>query len=507
MLNLLLEEILFSNSTFVEWRIQMTPLEKANQYQEANRIDAGEKPAFHITPPIGWMNDPNGFSVYQGKIHLFFQYHPYSDVWGPMHWGHCISDDFITWQELPVALAPDQDYDAGGCFSGSAITTEDGHALVYTGVIEQKQEDGSKALIQQQCLAVGDGIQYNKTETHPVIEGRQLPEGFSREDFRDPKVWKEDGTYYLVAANKNAQQNGQVVLFQSKDLRSWDYVSVLADNQGIYGIMWECPDFFALDGKHVLVVSPQDMQADGKEFHNGNQSAALIGVYDRQQHRLLEEQIVSLDYGTDFYAPQTLQAEDGRRILIAWMHSWDMNIKPAEQKWNGMMTLPRQIELKDGMLIQNPVQELEQYRTEPVSYPAKEIAGTCTLPGLCGRIQDLTVEIIDGDYETFSIDLAANERYSTRFCYHRTTQTITFDRTYCGMRRDAVCQRTMKIKKPMNTLKLRFILDKYSVELFVNDGTQTFTSTFYTPLDAEDIILSCDKKAVVNIMKYKLQID
>lgn len=485
----------------------MTKLEKANQYKEQNRVTENEKPVFHVTPPVGWMNDPNGFSIYQGKAHLFYQYHPYSDVWGPMHWGHVVSEDFVKWQEFPVALAPDQDFDAAGCFSGSAIENEDGHVLVYTGVIERELEDGTKETFQNQCLAIGDGITYEKVKENPVVPGELLPEGFSREHFRDPKIWKEDDTYYLVAGNKNERDNGQVVLFESKDLKEWKYLSVLADNQGIYGAMWECPDFFTLDGKSVLVVSPQDMQADGKEFHNGNQSIALIGEFDRMKYRLMEEQIVSLDYGTDFYAPQTLHAEDGRRILIAWMQSWDMNIKPVEQKWNGMMTLPRQIEIRDGRLIQNPVRELENYRTEPVLYEEKEISGSCKVPGIQGRVMDLTIEIPDGDFETFTITFAKNDRYSTQFSYHRDKQTIDFDRTYCGMIRDVVCLRSMKIKEPCKTLKLRLILDKYSVELFVNDGMQTFTSTFYTPLDAEDIVLECDKTVSVNIEKYKLVMD
>ena len=104
----------------------MTKLEKANQYQEKHRVSKSEKPVFHVTSPTGWMNDPNGFSVYQGKVHLFYQYHPYSDEWGPMHWGHAVSDDFVKWEELPPALAPDTDYDGGGCFSGSAIETDEG---------------------------------------------------------------------------------------------------------------------------------------------------------------------------------------------------------------------------------------------------------------------------------------------------------------------------------------------------------------------------------------------
>lgn len=485
----------------------MTDLEKANTYQEEKRVDESRKPVYHVTPPVGWMNDPNGFSIFEGMIHLFYQYHPYSDVWGPMHWGHYISKDFVKWKELPAALAPDTDYDAAGCFSGSAIETEEGHALLYTGVMEKEKRDGSKEVIQQQCLALGDGLHYKKISGNPVILSEQLPEGFSREDFRDPKVWREEETYYLVVGNKNKQQDGQVVLFESKDLKKWQFVSVLAVNQGKYGKMWECPDFFPLGEKYILVVSPQDMQADGVEFHNGNQAVVLIGEYDRQKYRLQEDQVSSLDYGTDFYAPQTLKTEDGRRIMIAWMQSWDMNIKPAEQKWNGMMTIPRELELREDRLYQRPIKELENYRTEPVAYTGREISGKCQLPGIRGRVMDLMVELQEGDYKEFTVSFAANERYQTSFRYICDTQTIEFDRTYCGMVRDAVCRRDMKLKRVEKTLKLRFLLDRFSVELFVNDGVQTFTSTFYTPLEAEDIVFECDKKAVVNIEKYNISLD
>lgn len=484
----------------------MTKLEKADLYQEQNRIDKDEKPVFHVTPPVGWMNDPNGFSVYRGKIHLFFQYHPYSDVWGPMHWGHYISEDFLKWQECPVALAPDMVYDAGGCFSGSAIDAFDSHVLVYTGVQEIQKKDGTKEVVQQQCLAVGDGVNYDKVNNNPIISCEQLPKGFSREDFRDPKIWKEE-RYYLVAGNKNEQQNGQVVLFESKDLMTWKYISVLADNQGKYGTMWECPDFFALGDKHVLVVSPQDMMADGNEFHNGNQSIAVIGVYDRQNHRLCDEQVVSLDYGTDFYAPQTMQTDDGRRVMIAWMQSWDMNIKPAAQKWNGMMTIPRELEIRDDVLYQNPVRELERYREEAVICTDKKISGSCMIPGVEGRVLDLSLELLAGDYETFTVQFAKDKTYCTQFRYERASQTIEFDRTYSGLRRDVVSYRKMKIKQPGKSLKFRMILDKFSVELFVNDGAQTLTSTFYTPLDAKEIVFLCDRSAFVNIEKYKIRLD
>ena len=121
-------------------------LEKARNY-EAERIartNPDTKPLFHIAAPAGWINDPNGFSVYDGRIHLFYQYNPYGREWGPMHWGHSVSDDMIHWEQLPAALAPDQEYDKIGCFSGSAIEADGQHVLVYTGVTKIKLEDGSE---------------------------------------------------------------------------------------------------------------------------------------------------------------------------------------------------------------------------------------------------------------------------------------------------------------------------------------------------------------------------
>ena len=141
-------------------------------------ISPAERPLFHLTPTTGWLNDPNGFSVYRGEYHLFYQYHPYSTSWGPMHWGHCKSRDLLRWERLPAALAPDQPYDRDGCFSGSAAETPDGrHLLMYTG---RRLEEGRE--VQAQCLAVGNGENYEKLSANPVITGEQLPPGGSAQD-------------------------------------------------------------------------------------------------------------------------------------------------------------------------------------------------------------------------------------------------------------------------------------------------------------------------------------
>ena len=146
---------------------------KARKYEEIAEkvIKKEERPAFHFSPRTGWMNDPNGFSYYKGKYHMFYQYYPYDTRWNSMHWGHAVSDDLLHWEYVPAALAPDENYDKEGCFSGSAIALPDGRQLlIYTGVARKAQEDGTDCEIQTQCIAVGDGTNYEKYENNPVLD-------------------------------------------------------------------------------------------------------------------------------------------------------------------------------------------------------------------------------------------------------------------------------------------------------------------------------------------------
>ncbi len=192
----------------MEGFFESAPLAEARDYERRmeSYIDPESRPCFHLTPRAGWMNDPNGFSYYQGAYHLFYQYNPYATAWAAMHWGHAVSKDLLHWEYLPAALAPDEPYDdKSGCFSGSAIELPDGHQLlIYTGVgAGRRKPDGRMGDRQTQCLAVGDGADYVKYEENPVIGSENLATGASIEHFRDPKIWRcEDGTYRCVAVRQ-----------------------------------------------------------------------------------------------------------------------------------------------------------------------------------------------------------------------------------------------------------------------------------------------------------------
>lgn len=273
--------------------------------------------------------------------------------------------------------------------------------------------------------------------------------------------------------------------------------------------MWECPDFFPMGDRQILIVSPQDMRAKGLEFHNGNNAVFIYGWYDRQNHVFTREKITSVDYGLDFYAPQTVLTEDGRRIMIAWMQSWDAKIAPADFLWSGMMTVPRELTLKNGKIYQQPIRELENYHSNPVEYKDQIITGITALEGIRGRVIDLQIEITRFDFEHFQIRFAKNDDYEMLLVYNAMRKCLTIDRTHSGLERDVICRRKMEaapviLEEKKMVLKLRLLLDKYSVEVFVNDGEKTMSSLFYTPMEADEIIFDTDGTACINVIKYSL---
>lgn len=205
-------------------------IEKAQQEIEKNaeNVSHGKmRQHFHFMPQVGWLNDPNGLIYFKGKYHFFYQFYPYEGFWGMMHWGHAISDDLVHWEYLPVALAPSEVYDnhlKGGCFSGSAVAYNNKLFIAYTGTT-----NNGNGFEQTQCIAYSeDGIHFEKYAGNPVITA---PKGVSPDQFRDPKVWEHDGTFYMVCgASRN--NRAQALLYKSSNMFDWEFVNVLAESRG-----------------------------------------------------------------------------------------------------------------------------------------------------------------------------------------------------------------------------------------------------------------------------------
>ncbi|MGN0756111.1 glycoside hydrolase family 32 protein [Treponema sp.] len=475
---------------------------KQNEIQESLKSQQQKflLPAFHAFSPAGWCNDPNGFSFFGGKCHLFFQYHPYSTQWGPMHWGHLCTSDFVRWEILEPALAPDSASDCEGCFSGTAIEFEGRHILVYTGVSKNAKGE----TLQNQCLSEGDGLCYKKFPHNPVISAADVPFEFQKGDFRDPKLWREDGKFYMACVLKLPDGKGALICFRSENLLDWKFVSVIDKSSGKSG-MWECPDIFKLDGKDVVIFSPQEMKADfDNGLHDGNNSVYMIGilkrpefVFEREMRTENSLDFAQIDGGIDFYAPQTCLVPDGRRIMIAWMQNWESYITPKNYLWSGMMTFPRELELKNGKLFQNPVREILSYRKN------------CERGVVCGTSGFIKNEFSHGDIELelfsdfensadcknsnekFSLVLSRNiagKNFSVEFTCDFVEQTLFFDRRNSVDGGGKINFRKMKLPPSSfsheesahgKNIFLRILIDTCSMEVFVNGGEAAFTNAFF----------------------------
>ena len=294
--------------------------------------------------------------------------------------------------------APDAPFDANGCFSGGAIEWQGRQLLLYTGVMPE----GGKKEIQQQCLAIGDGVDYHKADA-PVITCDEQPAGASRKDFRDPFLFKQDGMLYMLLGGRGFNGHGRLLLYRNArpddPKAKWEFVQVLAENDGSLGSMWECPGLFTLEGKTVLVISPQFVhQAADDRYHCGNDTAAIIGRWGGPAPPFVRQADQPLDSGLDFYAPQTMQTPDGRRVLIGWMQNWDHCYPPEDAPWYGQMSLPRELFWQGDTLCQRPVRELDAVRRLRTEHRGVEVdSQPVALEGVAGRVLDceLTVDVTE----------------------------------------------------------------------------------------------------------------
>jgi len=289
--------------------------------------------AYHFEPQKGWMNDPNGLVFFRGKYHAFFQHNPHSPHWDKMHWGHAVSEDMIHWQELPIALYPDESYeDDGGCFSGSAIEKDGRLYLFYTSV--------SHSLGQTQSVAWSDdGIHFTKYPGNPVI--RENPLGYP--DFRDPKVSLIGDQYHMVVGTGD-KDSGKVLLFTSTDLLNWQYEDILFEGAE-YAHCIECPDLFPLGDKYVLMFSRIGETERATHFVVGDLVAG----------KLVNGRLCRPEWGPDFYAPQTF-TDGNRRIMIGWMYHWGKQA-PEGCLFAGALSIPRELTLAEGKVCSYPVEE------------------------------------------------------------------------------------------------------------------------------------------------------
>src|SRR5215471_19974420 len=327
------------------------------------------RPQFHLLPSRNWMNDPNGPIFWNGQYHMFFQYNPNAAGWGDMHWNHAVSTDMIHWRHLPIALAPTPAWaDADGCFTGSAVNDNGVATILYTGVKTVPKEqatlrDGNHNYRETQCLATSRDPQLLTWEKwkEPVIEP---PDDPNLTGFRDPFLWRDEKSklWYLGVASGQFKVGGRILLYGSKDLRNWEYLHPLASghwrekentNPVDSGEMWECPDFFPLGKKHVLLYSTA-----GQVFWE-------VGELDPKELVFHMEKRGVLDQGA-YYAQKTQLDAKGNRILWGWIPERRPDSELISAGWAGCMALPRVLSVADdGTLLMRFAPQIESLRHPP----------------------------------------------------------------------------------------------------------------------------------------------
>lgn len=323
------------------------------------------RPQLHFTAPYHWINDPNGLIYFQGHYHIFYQHFPYANQWGTMHWGHAITQDFIHYQHLPIALYPSKDYDRNGCFSGSAIEIDNQLYLYYTAIRYAKENPdyvhvqfGDDDLRASQALVISqDGLHFdnqnNKQQIIPMIQDAYI--GDYRHT-RDPKVWKKaDGKYAMVIGSKVAYENdycGKALFYESDDGIHFTYKNSYQDND--IGNMWECPDVMQVDNQYIMIFSPENTDLPPKPVSNARYMPIDFDEETLTIHG--HGDVPYLDYGLDFYAPQTFLSKDNERMLLGWLR---MRKPVPGQEWVGMFIMPRILNYQNGTLYQKLLPEID----------------------------------------------------------------------------------------------------------------------------------------------------
>ena len=427
------------------------------------------RPAFHLLPPHNWMNDPNGPIYWKGKYHLFYQLNPHAAVWGDMHWGHAISADMIHWRHEPIALAPTPGgADSEGCFSGSAVVFSGVPTFIYTGVQNAPPEqvtlrDGNDKLRETQMLATAedDGLRRSRKLEQPVIA--KPPPGMKVTGFRDPCPWREGDWWYCGIGSGERGVGGCVLLYRSRDLRTWEYLHKLAEgkpngkqaaNPCDSGEMWECPDFFTVNKRTCLFYS-----TEGKVIW-------ATGDYDRDAMRFTPRREGVLDRGA-YYAPKSFLAPDGRRILWGWIRETRSDSALQAAGWAGCISLPRVLTIgAQGQLEMNPAKEVESLRG------AREQVTVTAASPFRRKLSELAIELhVPGNMlvaATTTVRLLVDGRRAWELAIDTAAKEVRFGETHLPL---------PGLPWPHPTLRL--FLDGSALECFIA-GREALTSRVYT---------------------------
>lgn len=431
---------------------------------------------FHLMPPVGWLNDPNGLCEFNGCYHIFYQYSPFDEKGGLKLWGQYITSDFINWKNKGAKVFADQPYDCHGAYSGSTIVHDSKMNIFYTGNVKHigKYDYINSGRGHNTILLVSEDGE-NFTDKRLIMTNSDYPDNMTCH-VRDPKVFKENDKFYMVLGARDKNDIGQVLVFESKDMINWENINIIKSEEK-FGYMWECPDLFKIEDKTVVLISPQGIEADGFKYNNVYQSGYyfLDGDYKTKNYKL--SNFEEIDRGFDFYAPQTFLDSKGRRILVGWMGLPDIedfySNPTTEYGWQHALTVPRELKVVKNKLTQLPIDELKNLRKN-----CKNIKVEKSIEDKAYNTFDLVVNIENCE----SLEIIIKDCACLNYKKQENLFTLSFIGGGYGRKDRNVDLDSLK--------NLRVLCDTSSLEIFINDGEEVFTTRFYPTKDKEGIKVS-----------------
>ena len=471
---------------------------KGSYYQESFR------PQFHFSPREKWMNDPNGLVYSEGVYHLFYQHYPEDIVWGPMHWGHATSKDLFHWEHHPIALYPDE---LGYIFSGSAVLdrgntsglgTEGKDPLVAIFTYHHPEKEKAKTLDHQtQGIAYSNdqGKTWTKYEGNPVLPNK------GKMDFRDPKVfWHEDSNKWIMAL----AVGDHAEFYSSTDLNEWEFLSEFGRDRGANGGVWGCPDLIRMklqgetEEKWVLLISINPGGPNG-----GSATQYFVGDFDGTSFRTSQEETQWLDHGADNYAGVTYNnTPEGRHVFIGWMSNWNYAQEVPTEKWRSAMTLPRELFLsrgENGYFLSSRVLEAFEALTQAVlSRESLSLKDSLSIKGPFDAAEVSWKQNMSQPLDIrFQNELGEFIRISLR----PEQGLIEFDRSRSGKTEFSEAFADKVHTAPYGArdaeVDVRMILDRASLELFIDEGRHVMTEIFFPNQSFTEMILFSPADAVL----------
>lgn len=457
--------------------------ERWYEENQALREQVGREPhrlRYHLMPETGWVNDPNGLVEVDGTYHIYHQYDPFGADGAIKLWNHCTTRDFLHYEDLGPVLFPDHDFDAHGVYSGSAFSEDGVIHYFYTGNVKYFDRPdydyitagrGSNTV----HMTSRDGQHF--TEKELLMTTADYPDDISCH-VRDPKILKHEGRYYMVLGARDLESRGLVLVYRSEDLKHWTYCSRISTREP-FGYMWECPDLFFLDGELCLISCPQGVPREGIEYENVHQNTFMRIDGDFENGRFLVKEtpvFQAVDRGFDFYAPQTFLDGRGRRILIGWMGIPEASYEnpTAKDGWQHALTLPRQLHVKDGVLYQEPLEELKELRRERWRFADGEqlnVAGELLRRSL-GPVFEAEFQF--SGCTSMELQLRAGTRLSLE------NGVLSLSIQEGGFGRDTRHGAVKELRR------LRIFSDVSSLEIFVNNGEMAFSTRVYADCGQEE---------------------